>query len=90
MDKNEVKCNAKLHSDYFSLNFSVLAIVFRRQISKSRQISGKIVGFLKFVDEIQELVRKRSQKSNKDVILHNISLSIYPSLFPKFCPIQKQ
>ena len=84
MDKNEVKCNTKLRSNYFSVNVSVLAIVFRQQISKNRQFEGKFVG------EIQELVQKRSQKSNKDVILHYISLPIYPLLFPKFCPIQKQ
>ena len=53
-------------------------------------ISGKIVGFLKIVDEIQKLVRKRSKKINYEVILHYISLPIYPLRFPKFCPIQKQ
>ena len=31
-------------------------------------ISGKIVDFLKFVGKIQQLVRKRSQKNNYDVI----------------------
>ena len=90
MGKNEVKCNAKLRSHYFSVNVSVLTIVYRRKISKNRQFQAKLLFFFKFVGEIQELVRKRSQKSNKDVILHNISLPIYPSLFPKFCPIQKQ
>ena len=84
MDKDEVKWNAKLRSDYFSVNVSLLAILF------CREISGKIVGFLKFVGEIQELVQKRSQKSNKDIIFHYISLSIYQLLFPKFCSIQKQ
>ena len=54
------------------------------------KISGKIVGFLKFVSEKQELVRKRSQKSNKYAILDYFLLSIYPLLFPKFFPIQKQ
>ena len=53
-------------------------------------ISGKIVGFLKFIGEMQQLVRKRSQKNNKDVILHYVSLPIYQLRFPKFCPIQKQ
>ena len=57
---------------------------------KKPKISGKIVGFLKFVGEKQELVWKRSQKSNKHVILHYFLLSIYQLLFPKFCPIQKQ
>ena len=32
VDKNEVKYNVKLRSNYFSVNVSVLAIVFRRQI----------------------------------------------------------
>ena len=51
---------------------------------------GKIVGFLKFVGEIQQLVQKRSQKNNQNIILHYISLPIYPFHFPKFCPLQKQ
>ena len=41
------------------------------------KISGNIVG------EIQQLGRKRSQKINYDVILHYISLPIYPLPFPK-------
>ena len=53
----------------------------------NNRISGKIISFLKFVGKIQELLRKRSQKNHKDVILHYISLPIYPLLFPKFCPI---
>ena len=90
MEKNEVKCNTKLRSNYFSVNVSVLAIAFRQQISKKPTISGTIVGFLKFVGKMQDLVRKRLQKSNKDVILHHSSLPIDPLLFPKFCQIQKQ
>ena len=35
-------------------------------------------------------MRKHSQKINYDVILHYISLLIYPLHFPKFCPIKKQ
>ena len=31
MDKQEVKCNAKLRNSYFSVNVLVLAVVFRRQ-----------------------------------------------------------
>ena len=46
MDKNEVKCNTKLRSNYFSVNVSVLAIVFRRQISKNQQFQGKLSVFL--------------------------------------------
>ena len=37
---------------------------------------GKIVGFLKYVGEIQQLVRKRSQENNSDVVLHYISFPI--------------
>ena len=69
---------------------SVLAVVFRRQFSKKPKTSGDIVGFLKFVGEIQQLIWKRSQKNNQDIILHDISLSIYPLPFPKFRPVQKQ
>ena len=35
-----------------------------RTIFKKPTISGKIVGFLKFVGELKQLVRKRSQKNN--------------------------
>ena len=45
MDKKEVKFNAKLHSKYFSMYISVLAIVFRRQISKKRQFQAKLSFF---------------------------------------------
>ena len=45
MDKNEVKCYAKLRSNYFSVNVSVLAIVFCRQISKNRQFQSKLSFF---------------------------------------------
>ena len=58
-------------------------------ILKKPTISGKIVSFLKIVGEIQQLVRKRSQKINYDVVLHYISIPICPLLFPKFCPIKK-
>ena len=43
MDKQEVKCNAKLRFDYFSVNVSVLAVVFRQQILKNLTISGKVI-----------------------------------------------
>ena len=89
MDKLEVKCQAKLHSNYFSVNFSIPDVVFHQKISKTT-ISGKIVELLKFGGEIQELVRKRSQRNNKDVISHYISHPLYPLHLPKFCPIQKQ
>ena len=32
MDKQELKCNAKLRPNDFSVNVSVLAVAFRRQI----------------------------------------------------------
>ena len=48
------------------------------------------MGFLKFAVEIKELARKRSEKRNKDVILHYISPPIYSLFFPKFSPILKQ
>ena len=57
---------------------------------KKPTILPEIVEFFKFVGEMQELLRKRPQKNNKDVILNYISLPIYPLLFPKFYPMQKQ
>ena len=83
-------CNAELCPNYFSVNVSVLTVVFRRQILKNQQFCLKIVGFLKIVGKTQQLVWKCSQKINYDVILHYISLAIYPLHFPKCCPIQKQ
>ena len=55
-------CNAELCLNYFSVNASVLAVVFRQQIFKKTTILPEIVGFLKLVGEMQQLVRKRSQK----------------------------
>ena len=40
-----MKCNAKLRLYYFSVDVSVLAVVFRRQISKTRQFC--LTGFHK-------------------------------------------
>ena len=37
MDKQQVICNAELCLNYFSVNVSVLAVVFCRQISKNQQ-----------------------------------------------------
>ena len=71
-------CNAELYPNYFSVNVFVLA-----------GFSVLIVGFLKIVREMQQLVRKLSQKINFEVILDYISLPIFPLHFPKFCPIQK-
>ena len=54
---------------------------------KKLTFSGKIVGLLKYVGEIQQLVRKHAQKNNHNVIFHYILLPIYPLDFTKFCPI---
>ena len=59
-----MKYNVELHLNYFSVNAFILAVVFRQQIKKTPTVSGKTVGFLEFVGEIQQLVRKRSQKNN--------------------------
>ena len=47
-----MKCDAKLRPNYFSVNVSVLGVVFRQQISKKPAILPEIVSFLKFVGEI--------------------------------------
>ena len=72
-----MKCNAKLRPNYFSVNAFVLTVAFHHKFQKPT-ILPEIVGFLKFVGEIQQLVRKRSQKNNQNIILHSISLPIYP------------
>ena len=40
-----MKCNAKLHRNEFSMNVSVLAVVFRRQFLKNRQFQLKLLVF---------------------------------------------
>ena len=84
-----MKCNVRLRSDYFfceryRTSYCILPTSFKKST-----ILGKIVEFLKFVGDIQQLVQKFSQKINLEVILHYISLPIYPLYFPKFCPIRK-
>ena len=87
----EVKCDAKvcrkvlILCERFRISCCISPTIF-----KKLTISGKINGFLKFVGKIQHLVRKRSLENNQDIILHHISVSIYPFHFPNFCPIQKQ
>ena len=81
-------CNAELCRNYFSVNISILAI--SPTISKKLTILVEVVSFLKIVGEIQQLVRKLSQKIHYDEILHYISLPIFPMHFSKFCPIQNQ
>ena len=60
------------------------ATKFQERIFSRTLISRKTIGFLKIVGEIQQLVPKRWQKINYDVILHYVSLPIYPLHFPKF------
>ena len=45
MNKSEVKRNVKLHPNYFSVNVSVLAVVFHRQILKHREFQAKLLAF---------------------------------------------
>ena len=58
-----MRFNAKLRPNYSSVNVSIVAVAFRQQIKKTA-ISGNIVGFLEFGGKTQQLVWKRSQKSN--------------------------
>ena len=57
-----MKYNANSRPYCFSVKVSVLAVVFHREIKKNTTISSKIVGFLKFLVKMQQLVWKRSQK----------------------------
>ena len=45
MDKLEVICNAELCPNYFSVNVSVVAVVFHQQFSKNRQFCLKLLVF---------------------------------------------
>ena len=45
MDKKEVKYNAKLRPDDFSVVVFVVDVVFRQQISKNRQSQAKLSAF---------------------------------------------
>ena len=45
LEEQEVKCNAQLCPNYFSVNVSVLAVVFHRQLSRNRQFQAKLLGF---------------------------------------------
>ena len=53
-------CNAELCRNYFSVNITILAISLT--ISKKLTILAEIVGFLKTVGEIQQLVRNVHRK----------------------------
>ena len=57
-----MKFNTKLRLDYFSVNVSILAVVFHQKISKHQQFQAKLF-FFEICWEIQQLVRKRSQKN---------------------------
>ena len=73
-----MECTAKLHPNCFSANVSIQAGCILATNLKKPTILPEIVGFLKFVGKIQQLPRKRPQKNHQDIILHYISLSIYP------------
>ena len=64
MNEWEVKYNVKKRRYCFYLNVSILDVVCPQKISINRQFQGKIAGILKFVGEIQQLARKRLQKTN--------------------------
>ena len=80
-----IKRKLNIRQNYVLIVFRISPTNFKKPT-----ISDRIFGFLKFVGEMQEPLPKRSQKSHKEVILHYISLPIYPLLFRKFCLIQKQ
>ena len=63
MDKWEGKYNVTLRRNYFFVNISLLTVVFRQQVKKTT-VLGKINGFLKFAGEMEQLIRKHSQKIN--------------------------
>ena len=60
--RGSVICNAELCPNYFSVNVSILAVVFHRQISENQQFCLKLLVFLEIVGEIRQLVSKRLQK----------------------------
>ena len=74
MDKQEVKCNANLRSNYFSVDVSVLAVVFRRQIQKNRQFCLKV--FLKSKCTLQFYVIKNHQATKQSSLNIKIEKSI--------------
>ena len=77
--------NTELCPNFFSVNVSVLAAVFHSEISKNWQSCLKISAFLK-CRRNSIASTERSQNINYDVILHDISLPIYPLHFPKILP----
>ena len=81
-------CNAELCPNYFSVNerFHTSCCISPTNFKKPT-ILPEIVGYYNIVSEIQQLVWKRSQKINSDVIFHYISLPAYPLHFSKFCSI---
>ena len=46
------------------MNVSVLAFIFRRQFSQNQKFHAKLLIFFKLVGEMQQVVRKHSQKNN--------------------------
>ena len=82
-------CNVELCPNYFSVNVSVLAVVFRRQFSKNRQFCLK----LSFLEKCRQNTTASTKTFTENSLQRNfalISLPIYPLHFPKFCLIQKQ
>ena len=53
MHKKQVICNAEFCPNYFSVNVSVLVVVFHKKITQKTIILPKIFGFLKIVGETQ-------------------------------------
>ena len=71
------------------MNPFVLAVVFRRQISKSDNFKQNC-WFFENCRRNTTVSKKTFTEFNYDVVLHYSSLPIYPLYLPKFCPIQKQ
>ena len=56
--KREVKYNAKLRPNYFSVHVSVLAVVFRQPISKNRHFCLKMSVFSNLLAKYKQLIQK--------------------------------
>ena len=55
MDKYEVKFNAKLRPNFFSVNVTLLAVVFGRQISQNRLFYMKFCPHSKTIKDAKKL-----------------------------------
>ena len=56
--KREVKYNAKLRPNYFSVHVSVLTVVFRQPISKNRHFCLKMSVFSNLLAKYKQLIQK--------------------------------